>query len=123
MFTVFFDGKCGLCAREIAYYRKIAPAEMFIWQDIANNPAPLRPFGISQAEALRYLHLLDHQGQLQIGVNAFRAIWVELGPLWRLLAYLAGLPVIHAILIHAYNRFADYRFSRLAHCQIASKGA
>ncbi|MEC9079196.1 MAG: DCC1-like thiol-disulfide oxidoreductase family protein, partial [Pseudomonadota bacterium] len=31
MITVFFDGKCGLCSREIRHYQKIAPAERFCW--------------------------------------------------------------------------------------------
>ena len=34
MIKVFFDGKCGLCSKEINYYIKIAPAGIFDWQDI-----------------------------------------------------------------------------------------
>ena len=26
MIEVFFDGKCGLCSKEIAYYQSIAPS-------------------------------------------------------------------------------------------------
>jgi len=32
-----------------------------------------------------------------------------------------GLPIIRQIAAMVYNRFADYRFARLAHCQIAQK--
>jgi hypothetical protein len=31
------------------------------------------------------------------------------------------LPIIHQIAAMVYNRFADYRFTKLAHCQIAQK--
>ena len=47
MITVFYDGQCGLCRREIDYYRRIAPSGLFDWVDIAGNAMPLAPFGIS----------------------------------------------------------------------------
>ena len=34
MITVFYDGKCSLCSKEIKYYRNIAPVETFYWLDI-----------------------------------------------------------------------------------------
>ena len=37
MITVFYDGKYGLCAREIGYYRRIAPDGVFAWQDVTEN--------------------------------------------------------------------------------------
>ena len=37
MITVFYDGKCGLCAREIGYYRRIAPDGVFVWQDVSES--------------------------------------------------------------------------------------
>jgi predicted DCC family thiol-disulfide oxidoreductase YuxK len=47
-------------------------------------------------------------------------IWQQLR-YWRFLAVLVGLPIIRQIAAMVYNRFADYRFARLAHCQIAQK--
>ena len=29
MITVFYDGKCGLCSKEIKYYRRIAISGVF----------------------------------------------------------------------------------------------
>ena len=34
LITVFYDGKCGLCSKEINHYKKIAPQGIFNWQDI-----------------------------------------------------------------------------------------
>ena len=37
MITVFYDAKCSLCAREIGYYRRIAPDGVFAWQDVSES--------------------------------------------------------------------------------------
>ena len=38
MITVFYDGKCNLCSKEIKYYKSIAGENVFNWFDIANDP-------------------------------------------------------------------------------------
>ena len=120
MVTVYFDGKCGFCAKEIRYYQKIAPAGIFSWCDIAHDPSLLAPLGISQADALRWLHTRDGAGKLHIGLDGFILIWQQLHIGWRFLAILASLPVMHPVLGWVYQRFAAYRFARLDHCQIAA---
>ena len=75
MIEVFFDGKCGLCRREISYYQGIAPIGMFAWMDVANNPTSLQEHGITQADALRHLHVRDIDGQWHKGAGAFIIIW------------------------------------------------
>ena len=52
MIEVFFDGKCGLCSKEIAYYQSIAPSGIFVWMDITTDASPLAAHQISQADAL-----------------------------------------------------------------------
>ena len=118
MIEVFFDGKCGLCSKEISYYQGVAPVGIFVWMDIANDPAPLNAHNITQADALRHLHVRDTHGQWHKGAAAFLVIWKQLR-YWRLLAAFVGLPIIRHIAAALYNRFADYRFNRLAHCQVA----
>ena len=120
MIEVFFDGKCGLCSKEIAYYKSIAPSGIFAWMDIATDASPLAAHQISQADALRHLHVRDAAGDWHIGAAAFLVIWRQLR-YWRFLAVLVGLPIIHQIAAIVYNRFADYRFAKLVHCQIAQK--
>jgi len=119
MVEVFFDGKCGLCSKEIRYYQRIAPANRFIWQDIAHDPQPLAKLGLSQAEALKYLHVRDKTGQLYIGLDAFIVIWLNLPKGWRYLAFISRLPILHFLGSFLYRRFAAYRFARLSHCQLA----
>ena len=88
--------------------------------DIATDALPLAAHQIAQADALRHLHVRDAAGNWHIGAAAFLVIWQQLR-YWRFLAVLIGLPIIRLIAAMVYNRFADYRFSKLAHCQIAQK--
>ena len=122
MLTVYYDGKCGLCRREIEYYKRVAPPGGFLWQDIANDPTSLTDLNVSQADALRRLHARDTAGTVYVGVAAFIAIWQGLN-YWKYLAFIFKLPLLKAIASVIYDRFADYRFSRLTHCQLASRTA
>ena len=120
MIDVFYDGKCGLCSKEITYYRRIAQDGVFNWFDIASDPAPLIEHKISQSEALRRLYVRDDEGGWHIGADAFIVIWRRL-KYWKMLAAIVALPGVKQAARWFYNRFADYRFARLAHCQIAVK--
>lgn len=122
MLTVYYDGKCGLCRREIEYYKRVAPPGEFLWQDIANDPTSLADLDVSQADALRRLHARDADGTVYVGVAAFIAIWQNIN-YWKYLALIFKLPLLRAIASIVYERFADFRFSRLTHCQLASKTA
>ena len=122
MLTVYYDGKCGLCRREIEYYKRVAPPDRFLWQDIANDPSSLADLDVSQADALRRLHARDAAGTVYVGVTAFIAIWQCLN-YWRYLALIFKIPLLKALASFVYDRFADYRFSRLTHCQIAARNA
>ena len=121
MINVYFDGKCGLCSKEIRYYQAIAPKGVFCWHDIATDPAPLADLAITQEAALRRLHATDANGRLFIGVAAFGLIWraMRFWPMaWPVAGWLVRLPIVRHIASLAYNLFADYRFKKLPHCQI-----
>ena len=117
MITVFYDGKCGLCRREISHYMRIAPSGVFNWRDITVDASPLEQLGVSYADGLRLLHATDKNGDLHIGVDAFLLIWREI-PRWRILAMIVALPPIRILANCVYKRFANWRFKRLAHCKI-----
>jgi len=115
--TVYYDGKCGLCAKEIAYYKKIAPANVFSWIDITALPEAIELQGISLSEGLRLLHVKDESNTLHVGVDAFLCMWKAL-PRWRYLAKIIALPGIKQLTQVIYHYFARWRFKRLPHCQI-----
>jgi predicted DCC family thiol-disulfide oxidoreductase YuxK len=117
---VFYDGKCGLCSKEINYYIKIAPLNTFEWLDIANNPSELKNIKISQHDALMFLHAQDENLKLKVGVDAFILMWSKL-KYWRLLSLIIKLPLIYQCTKIVYRTFAKYRFKKLTHCQLASQ--
>ena len=120
MITVFYDGACGLCAREIKYYQKIAPAGRFSWVDISADASTLEVQGITQEEGLKNLHVQDDAGTLHKGVEAFICIWRGL-PYFKALAFVAGLPVIKQVLKLGYRGFAHWRYQRQQACALPRK--
>ncbi len=118
MITVFYDGKCSMCSREINHYRNIAPTGIFIWQDITQSSADLALEGVALSEGLRRLHAKDADGQLKVGVDAFILIWKQLKR-WRILGFFVALPIIRQVARVVYGLFADWRFKRLHHCQLS----
>ncbi len=119
MITVFYDGKCGLCRREIEHYIKIAPVDVFHWVDVTIDQSTIKALNIAYADALRQLHVQDEQGNMHIGVDAFIVIWKHI-PRWRILSKIASLPIIRPIANKAYKAFASWRFKKLGYdqCQL-----
>lgn len=122
MITVYYDGKCGLCRREIDHYKKIEPKGVFNWVDLTENPDALKENSISPAAALMYLHVKDENGRLHVGFPGFPVIWRGLGGFWKALSWFMSLPGVRHLASWAYKRFAHWRFERLDHCQAAPKG-
>lgn len=114
MLTVFFDGACGLCAKEINYYRSIAPDNVFLWVNLIEDTRLFEQLGFSQSQGLQALHVLDEAGKMHIGVEAFIVIWKAL-PRWRVLSIFASLPVVKPLLSIIYHHFAQWRFKRLGY--------
>ena len=120
MLSVFYDDKCSLCSREINFYKKIAPKKSLNWLGISSSKLALEDANIKLVDALLYLHVKDSEGNFYIGVDAFLIIWKKL-PYFKYLNILISLPIIYQLAVFIYNKFAKYRFNRLAHCQIALK--
>lgn len=118
--TVFYDGQCGLCSKEINHYRRISPEGIFEWQDITITAKGLEKEGITLSQGLRFLHVKDAEGNMHVGVDGFVVIWRQL-PRWRVLAALVSLPLVRPLAAVVYRLFANWRFKRLSHCQLAAK--
>ena len=116
MLKVLYDGKCGICRKEINYYQGIANPELFDWIDVTVDEQVLATHNIGLAEALMQLHSIDSEGRVYTGVSSFIQIWQRL-PYWRVLAKLAGLPGVKQVLQWLYKLFAERRFKKLSHCQ------
>ncbi len=78
-FTIFYDGACPLCAREIAFYRRRRGADRMRWVDVAQAPSEgeVAP-GLARADALARFHVMDEAGRLVSGGRAFAEILARL---------------------------------------------
>ncbi|MFO0292787.1 MAG: thiol-disulfide oxidoreductase DCC family protein [Rhodospirillales bacterium] len=107
--TIFFDGACPLCRREIAHYLRRDRSGRLAALDIAADPAPLAILGVTQRAALAALLARDAAGQVHIGAAAFLAIWERL-PRWRLAARaIRALPGGLSLMEIAYRAIAPRR--------------
>ncbi|MCP5142762.1 MAG: DUF393 domain-containing protein [Chromatiales bacterium] len=115
--TVFFDGGCPLCSREIDHYRRIERrqpgAPLIRWADITAGQDPLGQHGISLQEAMTLLHAIDTDGVRHVGAPAFVQIWSRL-PYYHLLARTTTALRLTGLLDIAYRRFASWRYRRRA---------
>jgi predicted DCC family thiol-disulfide oxidoreductase YuxK len=79
--TLYFDGACPVCAREVAMVRRQAGAEGVNWVDAARREAAELGPGLSRDAALARLHLRRPDGSLVDGAAAFAGLWQAL-PRW-----------------------------------------
>lgn len=111
---VFYDGACGLCAREINHYKTIAPTGVFEWVDVMHDASPFEAIGYTKQDGLKALHVRDQSGEMHIGIDAFAVIWAQMRR-WRVLAFFIKLPIIHHIARLFYRIFAAWRFKKLGY--------
>ncbi|QCK87713.1 DUF393 domain-containing protein [Phreatobacter aquaticus] len=104
--TVFYDGSCPLCIREIGFYRRRQGANAVAWVDVSQAASDVAP-GLSCSAAMARFHVRRPDGTLVSGGRAFAELWAVLpafawigrffrsGPLGALLdlAYRAFLPL------------------------------
>ncbi len=104
--TVYFDGSCPLCRREIALYRRQRGAERLLWLDVSVGGHLGE--GLSCEAAMRRFHVREAQGRLLSGGAAFARLWRAL-PGWRVLGWLFAGPPLSWGLEAAYRLFLPLR--------------
>jgi predicted DCC family thiol-disulfide oxidoreductase YuxK len=107
--TVYYDGSCPICRREISFYKAREGAERIHWFDVSKRQPEHLPAGLTKQEALTRFHVLRADGRLVTGGDAFRTIWTEL-PALRMLGALFSLPGLRSLLKKAYDGFLWLRF-------------
>ena len=101
-FTVYYDGGCPLCRREIAWYRSREGAADIRWIDVSRAPCNALGEGLSRDAALGRFHVRLAEGRLLSGARAFTALWTCLSGL-RLAGRLMGSPMLAPLLEGAYR--------------------
>jgi predicted DCC family thiol-disulfide oxidoreductase YuxK len=114
--TLYYDGRCDLCLREIRQLQRLSNEQLEL-RDIHTLPAE---GGLPTREALlRTLHLRRAGGEWLTGLDASVAAWqhTRLGALWRWLRW----PLIRPLATHVYRHWARWRYRRLYSCEATGR--
>lgn len=100
--TVWFDGSCPLCRREIALFRRLDRRRRIHFEDVS-GPEAACPIG--RAELLARFHAQEAGGPIVSGAAAFAAMWRAIpilrpfGEAARLPGVLWGLEKLYAVFL------------------------
>ena len=106
--TVYFDGACPVCSREIAVYQQGPGGQDIHWVDVTRCQPDELGAGLTRESALARLHMRTKDGQLVSGAAAFTVMWRHL-PRWRWLGVAFGSGLRLAALEWAYRAFLRMR--------------
>ena len=102
--TVWFDGDCPLCLREIALMRRLDKRGAIAFENVAGDGS----CPIDRADLLARFHAREAGGPMVSGAAAFAALWRAI-PLLAPFGHLARVPALLWILERAYRGFLRFR--------------
>jgi predicted DCC family thiol-disulfide oxidoreductase YuxK len=104
--TVYYDGLCHLCGREITHYKRQVGAEQIEFVDICAPDFEAAKEGLDPFRVHKFMHARKSDGSVITGVDAFICIW-QLLPRYKKYAKLAQWPVVRPFLNLGYIIFAQ----------------
>ena len=108
LLTLYFDGGCPVCTREIGFYLRRRGGERIHWVNLAQCEDSALGTDLSREAATARLHARWPDGHLVSGARAFAALWQTLSAL-RLAGRVAALPGIVHGLEWGYRGFLKVR--------------
>lgn len=108
LLTVYYDGDCPVCTREVAFYQRRRGARRIRWINLAQCDERELGTDLSREAAYSRLHARRPDGRLMSGAQAFAALWQAL-PVFRLAGRVAALPGIAQGLEWGYRGFLKVR--------------
>ena len=106
--TVYYDGACPLCSREVGFYQRRPGAEAVDWVDVAEVSGEDIGSDLPRSKALARFHVRLPDGTLESGARGFGALWSVMpgfGWLGSFAQSRAGEPAMEA----AYRGFLKVR--------------
>lgn len=110
--TLFYDGKCPLCSKEIRLLSKLKDNDLLL-QDIHAPEVEQQGDLPSRSSMLKILHLRTSSGRWLQGLDANVAAWNHTAFGW-LLAPLRW-PGLSALADRAYHWWAERRYCKLSY--------
>lgn len=119
--TVYYDGLCKVCSKEIAHYKKQTGADLIDFVDITSMQFNAAQEGVDPVQVHQVMHARRKDGTLVTRVDAFIEIWKVI-PKYRLLSKMADQSLIKYGLELGYSCFAALRpflprYKKLSDCQ------
>jgi predicted DCC family thiol-disulfide oxidoreductase YuxK len=105
--TVYFDGDCPICRREIDLMNIFNRKKHLAFIDFSASSYLPAEYGLSPCKLGQVIHARWADGTLITGIEVFREMWEAIG--LRALARLARRPTINKILVRVYDWFARNR--------------
>lgn len=105
--SVYFDGGCPICTREIGFYQRQDGANNIDWVDVSRCEEAALPKGVSREAAMARFHVANATG-LTDGAPAFIQLWCAL-PRFRFIGRVLSIPPIPTLLNWAYAGFLRVR--------------
>ncbi len=106
--TVYYDGLCRVCSREIDHYRTLSASRPLRFLDITAPEFSAEAEGVDPVQVHKYMHVKRADGSLSLGVDAFIEIWSSL-PRYQWAARLARKGAVRFGLDAFYNVFVKVR--------------
>jgi predicted DCC family thiol-disulfide oxidoreductase YuxK len=107
--TVFYDGLCQLCSREIDLFRRRVTDGSLAYVDIADPAFDAAVYGVDPVRVHRHMHVRDDEtGRMLIGAEAITGMW-ECVPGFRWAALFLRLPPFRPLARLGYAAFAWVR--------------
>lgn len=103
--TVWFDGACPLCIREVALFRRLDKRRVIHFEDVSSADASCP---IDRAELLARFHAQERGKPIVSGAAAFAAMWRAI-PILRPFGEAARLPAVLWVLERLYVVFLRIR--------------
>ena len=106
--TVYYDGGCPICSREIAAYQRMDQTGACRWVDITTAGGEQLGIDLSREQAMERFHVRRADGTLVSGARGFIEIWQRIERT-RQLGRIAGRGPIPSVLEIGYRGFLQLR--------------
>ena len=116
--TVFFDGACPLCRREIGFYQRRHSLSDVSWVDVSDCSQSDLPNGLTREQVLARFHVILPDDSVHSGPRGFGVIWTRMkGFSWLgKMLQLDGLQPVLELLYRGFLIVRSKTVQRMSRC-------